>query len=100
MIENLFLESVALIRSLIRFFDLNFIFYFKINGVEPVQKSVLANKRDVINKNVKFRKVKIALLNNSVFKAEITKLFFYFINLIKRMFYVSQRFFVVKSIFR
>jgi hypothetical protein len=36
MIEDLFFESVALIRSLIRLFNLNFIFYFKINGVEPV----------------------------------------------------------------
>jgi hypothetical protein len=63
--------------------------YFRINGIEPVQKSVLTNERDVVNKNVEFKKVKMALLNNSVFKAEITKLFFYFINLIKRIFHIS-----------
>jgi hypothetical protein len=88
MIEDLFFESVALIRSLIRFLNLNFIFYFRIGGIEPVQRSVFADKRDVMNKNVEFREIKMAFLNNSVFRAKVTKLFFHFINLIKRMFYV------------
>jgi hypothetical protein len=74
--------------------------YFKINEVEPVQKSVLTDERDVISKNVKFKKVKMAFLSDSVFRAEVTKLLFYFINLIKRIFHVSQRLFVVRSIFR
>jgi hypothetical protein len=87
-IEDLFLESVALIRSLIRFFNLNFVFYFKIGEIESVQKSVLTDKKDVVSKNVKFKKVKMTFLNDSVFRAEVTKLFFHFINFIKRMFYV------------
>jgi hypothetical protein len=89
MVENLFLESIALIRSLIRLLNLNFISYFKIDGIKPVQKSVLADEKDVINKNVKFKKIKMTFLNNSIFRAEVTKLFFYFINLIKRIFYIS-----------
>jgi hypothetical protein len=89
MVEDLFFEFVALIRSLIRLFNLNFIFYFRIGEIEPVQRFVLANEKDVINKNVKFKEIKIAFLNDSVFRAKITKLFFYFINLIKRMFHVS-----------
>jgi hypothetical protein len=88
MVEDLFLESVAFIRSLIGFFNLNFIFYFRIGGVEPVQKSVLTDKRDVMNKNVEFREIEMAFLNNSVFRAKITKLFFHFINFVKRMFYI------------
>jgi hypothetical protein len=89
MVENLFLESVALIRSLIGLLNLNFISYFKISEIEPVQRSVLTDKKDVINKNVKFRKIKIAFLSNFVFRAKVTKLFFHFINLIKRIFHVS-----------
>jgi hypothetical protein len=83
MVENLFFESVALIRSLIRLFNLNFISYFRIGEIESVQKSVFTDKKDVVNKNVKFRKIKIVFLNNFIFKAEITKLLFYFINLIE-----------------
>jgi hypothetical protein len=100
MVEDLFLESVALIRSLIRLLNLNFIFYFRIGGIEPVQRSVFTDKKDVINKNVKFREIKMAFLNNFIFRAEVTKLFFHFVNLIKRIFYVFQRLLVVRSIFR
>jgi hypothetical protein len=100
MVENLFLESVALIRSLIRLFNLNFIFYFRISGVEPVQRFVLTDKRDVISKNVEFKKIKIAFLGNFVFKTKVTKFFFYFIDFIKRIFHVFQRLLVVRSIFR
>jgi hypothetical protein len=89
MVEDLFFESVALIRSLVGFFNLNFIFYFRIDGVEPVQRSVLADKRDVISKNVEFKKIEITLLSDSIFRTKVTKLLFYFINLIKRIFYVS-----------
>jgi hypothetical protein len=89
MVKNLFFESVAFIRSLIGLLNLNFISYFRISGIEPVQKFVLTDKKDVINKNIKFRKVKMALLNNFIFKTEVTKLFFYFINPVKRIFYVS-----------
>jgi hypothetical protein len=63
--------------------------YFRISEIEPVQKSVLTDEKDVISKNVKFREVKMAFLNNFVFRAEITKLFFHFVNLIKRIFYIS-----------
>jgi hypothetical protein len=89
MIEDLFLESVALVRSLIGLFNLNFIFYFRIGGIEPVQKSVFIDKKDVISKNVEFKKVKMVFLSDSVFRAKVTKFFFYFINPIKRMFYIS-----------
>jgi hypothetical protein len=89
MVEDLFLESVALIRSLVGLFNLNFISYFRISEIEPVQRSVFADEKDVISKNVKFKEVKMAFLNNSIFRAEITKLFFHFINFIKRIFYVS-----------
>jgi hypothetical protein len=100
MVEDLFLESVALIRSLVGLLNLNFVSCFRIGGIEPVQRSVLTNERDVVSKNVKFREIKMALLGDSVFRAKITKLFFHFIDPVKRIFHVSQRLLVVRSIFR
>jgi hypothetical protein len=63
--------------------------YFRISGIEPVQRSVFADKKDVISKNVEFREIEMVLLSDFIFRAEVTKLFFYFINPVKRMFHVS-----------
>jgi hypothetical protein len=64
------------------------VFCFRINRIEPVQKSVLTDERDVVSKNVEFKEVKMVFLDNSVFKTEVTKFFFYFVNPVKRIFYV------------
>jgi hypothetical protein len=56
MVENLFFESITFIRSLVRLLNLDFVSYLRIGGIEPVQKSVFTDERDVVSKNVKFKK--------------------------------------------